>query len=146
MSDAVFHNSAVPAGRPEAARDELPDNALKNNFFEDAGGVLRLTLLYDFYGELLTARQRECFELHILGDMSLNETAEALGITPQGVADIVGRAKKALTYYEQKLGLIKRHGAQTAAAEEAFDFIAVCGLKQSDKSEMEYLITRIINN
>ena len=48
-------------------------------------GRLRQAMLLDFYGELLTERQRLCFDLHYNEDLSLSEIAEQCGISRQGV-------------------------------------------------------------
>ena len=58
------------------------------------------TLLYDFYGELLTAHQRRIYEDVVLNDYSLSEVADELGISRQGVHDNIKRCNKALQDYE----------------------------------------------
>lgn len=66
------------------------------------------TLLYDFYGELLTERQRQVYESVVLEDYSLSEVAEDLGISRQGVHDMIRRCNKTLQEYESKLHLVER--------------------------------------
>ena len=66
------------------------------------------TLLYDFYGELLTVHQRRIFEDVILNDYSLSEVADDLGISRQGVHDNIKRCNKALQDYEAKLHLVEK--------------------------------------
>ena len=61
------------------------------------------TLLYDFYGELLTVHQRRIYE-----DVVLNEVADDLGISRQGVHDNIKRCNKALQDYEAKLHLVEK--------------------------------------
>lgn len=74
----------------------------------------RMTMLYDFYGDLLTARQKEFYDLYYNEDLSLTEIAENYGITRQGVRDIIVRAEAALEDIEDKTGLIQRyHHIQT---------------------------------
>ena len=73
--------------------------------------VLR-TMLFDFYGELLTDKQREYFDLHYNADLSLAEIAESTGISRQGVWDIIRRAEATLRETERKTGLVQRYGAQ----------------------------------
>lgn len=70
--------------------------------------ILKQTLLYDFYGELLTAHQKEIFEEVILDDCSLSEVAESHGISRQGVHDLIKRCQKMLEGYEEKLKLVER--------------------------------------
>ncbi|MDI6709200.1 MAG: YlxM family DNA-binding protein [Bacillota bacterium] len=71
-----------------------------------------INLLYDFYGPLLTDRQRTLMELYYEQDLSLGEIADQCGITRQGVHDGLKRAGEALERYEEKLGLVNRHLAQ----------------------------------
>ncbi len=65
-------------------------------------------LLYDFYGELLTARQRQVYEAVVLDDCSLSEVAEELNISRQGVFDMIRRCNKLLEEYENKLHLVEK--------------------------------------
>jgi predicted DNA-binding protein YlxM (UPF0122 family) len=67
-----------------------------------------ISLLYDFYGELLTEKQRETVELYYNEDLSLAEIAAHSGITRQGVRDSIKRAEYQLLEYEQLLGLAGR--------------------------------------
>lgn len=66
------------------------------------------TLLYDFYGELLTKRQQQIYESVVLEDYSLSEAAEELGISRQGVHDMIKRCNKTLEEYEEKLHLVEK--------------------------------------
>ena len=72
--------------------------------------VLR-TMLFDFYGELLTEKQREYFDLHYNEDLSLAEIAALTGISRQGVWDIIRRAEATLRDIEAKTGLVARFRA-----------------------------------
>ena len=71
----------------------------------------RMTMLFDFYGELLTDRQKEFFDLYYNEDLSLSEIAENEGISRQGVRDVIVRAEAAMQEIEDKTGLIKRFHA-----------------------------------
>lgn len=66
------------------------------------------SLLYDFYGELLTEHQKRVFEEVILNDYSLSEVAQDLNISRQGVHDMIKRCNKILEDYESKLHLVER--------------------------------------
>ena len=66
------------------------------------------TLLYDFYGELLTEHQRRIYEDVVLNDYSLSEVAADLGISRQGVHDLVKRCSQTLKGYEEKLHLVEK--------------------------------------
>jgi len=78
---------------------------------------LMQSMLLDFYGELLTDKQRECFDLHYNEDLSLSEIAEQSGISRQGVWDNIRRAEAALTEVEEKTGLIRRFSETQKALE-----------------------------
>ena len=77
--------------------------------------ITRQSLLYDFYGELLTDRQKQVMELYNEENLSLAEIAEEFGISRQGVHDALHKAQKALEEYEQKLGLVERFRQTTEA-------------------------------
>ena len=81
-----------------------------------------ISLLYDFYAELLNDSQRQVVELSVNEDLSLSETAEILHISRQGVRDSLSRAERKLCDYEQKLGLLKAYHQRRERDE------AVCGL------------------
>ena len=68
----------------------------------------RMTMLYDFYGELLTDRQKEFFDYYYNDDLSLSEIAENAGISRQGVRDVIVRAEGVMQEIEDKTGLIRR--------------------------------------
>ena len=66
------------------------------------------TLLYDFYGELLTQHQREVFEDVVLGDLGYSEAAADYGVSRQGIHDLVKRVDRQLQEYEAKLHLVEK--------------------------------------
>ena len=66
------------------------------------------TLLYDFYGELLTEHQQNVYEDVVLNDYSLSEVAQDQGISRQGVHDLVKRSTRILEEYEEKLHLVEK--------------------------------------
>ncbi len=66
------------------------------------------SLLYDFYGELLTEHQKRIFEDVVLNDYSLSEVAADLDISRQGVHDMIKRCNKILAGYESKLHLVEK--------------------------------------
>ena len=70
--------------------------------------ILRQTLLYDFYGELLTEHQKQVYEDVVLNDYSLSEVAQSLNISRQGVHDLIKRCNKILQEYESKLHLVEK--------------------------------------
>lgn len=70
--------------------------------------TFRMTMLFDFYGELLTDRQKEFYQLYYDEDLSLSEIAENYGISRQGVRDVIVRAEAYMTEIEDKTGLVRR--------------------------------------
>ena len=69
---------------------------------------LETSLLYDFYGELLQDSQKKVVELYVNDDLSLSESADLLGISRQGVHDMIRRCDMILGGYESKLKLVER--------------------------------------
>ena len=56
--------------------------------------IVQLSILYDFYGDLLSDHKKRIFEDYVLNDLSLSEIAEQKGISRQGVYDIVRRCSQ----------------------------------------------------
>lgn len=69
---------------------------------------VQMLLLFDYYGELLTERQRMCFDLKYNQDLSLAEIAQELGVSRQGVFDNITRAEAHLRNMEAKTGCVRR--------------------------------------
>lgn len=69
---------------------------------------MEIALLFDFYGDMLTDKQRDVVELYYNDDLSLAEIAENEGITRQGVRDSIKRAESQLLEMEERLGLARR--------------------------------------
>jgi hypothetical protein len=66
------------------------------------------SLLFDFYGELLTEHQKSIYEDVIFGDLSYTEVAEEKNISRQSVHDLIKRCNKILMDYEEKLHLVEK--------------------------------------
>jgi len=77
--------------------------------------LLKLTLLYDFYGELLTEKQKQVYEFHYQNDMSFSEIGAELSTSRQAVRDLLKRTEKILFGYEEKLHLVERFAQQQKA-------------------------------
>ena len=69
---------------------------------------LKIGVLMDFYGQLLTDKQYGALDMYYNQDLSLAEIAEENSISRQGVRDFIKRGEKQLCEYEKKLGLVKR--------------------------------------
>ena len=100
-------------------------------------------LLLDFYGPLLTENRREALTLYCEEDLSLGEIAEQLGITRQGVSDAVGKARRQLIEYEEKLGLARRARQTREKAEKALKLLDAMEDGET-VSELKKLLTDII--
>lgn len=70
--------------------------------------ITQASLLYDFYGQLLSKRQKEVMELYHEENLSLSEIAAEFDISRQGVHDALKNAEKSLKGYEEKLGLVAK--------------------------------------
>ncbi len=97
------------------------------------GKPLEMSLLFDFYGETLTEKQRELFDLYYNEDLSLSEIAEHAGITRQGVRDSIKRAEHALGEMEDKLGLVARYGGTGRCAAALAEQVTLLQILNADK-------------
>lgn len=80
--------------------------------------IYEQTMLFDFYGELLTEHQRAVYADALYNDMSLGEIAEEQGISRQGVHDLIKRCDKILLDYENKLHLVERFTKEKETVKE----------------------------
>ena len=95
--------------------------------------IYEQTLLYDFYGELLTEHQRSIYEDAVYHDMSLGEIAKERGISRQGVHDLIRRCDKILEDYESKLQLVERF---TRAKEKIAQIEALTGRLEQETEDI----------
>ena len=106
----------------------------------------RMAMLFDFYGDLLTERQKEFYDLYYNDDLSLAEIAENYDITRQGVRDIIVRAEKTLEDIEEKTGLIQRYPrtrATTATLKELCEQIQTLNRNRLGDSELNALCAQL---
>ena len=85
--------------------------------------ITEISLLHDFYGQLLTDRQQQVMKLYHEENLSLSEIAREFGISRQGVHDTLKSAEKTLTGYETKLGLVEKFKKTEGAVKEIDDII-----------------------
>ena len=104
----------------------------------------RMTMLFDFYGDILTPRQRELFDLYYNEDLSLAEIAENCGISRQGVRDVIVRAENAMTELEDKTGLVRRF-LQLQGIEDAAKEIRTINYRQYENPRLEELAETILD-
>ncbi len=103
--------------------------------------ILRLTFLYDFYGELLTEKQKLVFEMHYQNDLSLSEIGEELSISRQAVRDQLKRTEKILIGYEEKLRLVERFQQQQRAVLKMKNILDEIGTGEISIETTEAIVT-----
>ncbi len=84
---------------------------------------VRLCLLNDFYGSLLTENQQKVLDSYLNYNLQLTEISQNIGITRQAVLDTIKKASNKLENYEKKLGMLKKYLAQKDLAESFGDNI-----------------------
>ena len=98
--------------------------------------ITYISLLYDFYGQLLSKRQDQVMKLYHEENLSLSEIAEEFDISRQGVHDALKNAEKALKEYEKKLGLVEKFRKSRDAVKEIDSIMdSVIHVLQKEKSE-----------
>ena len=98
--------------------------------------ITEVSLLYDFYGQLLSKRQQEVMSLYYEENLSLSEIAEEFSISRQGVHDALKNAEKSLHQYEAKLGLVSRFENSRRAVEMIDRQIEAVIDKNRDNSDL----------
>ena len=104
--------------------------------------TIEITLLYDYYGELLTERQQEILRLYYFHDLSLGEISEKLDISRQGVYDHLHRSEKLLHQYENQLELASKFKNHRNKLDKLFQHVKEV---VSDNSEKEKILKEINN-
>ena len=107
-----------------------------------ANDIFEISMLLDFYGQLLTASQLKCMDLHYNNDMSLAEIAEELNISRQGVHDFINRGKATLVELEEKLGMVARFREMKKQLERLQDDLHLMNLDPNDKGN-QFLLEQI---
>ena len=97
------------------------------------------TLLFDFYGDLLTEKQREYYDLHFNSDLSLQEIAEQYGTSRQAVWDLIRRAEGTLRGIEEKTGLV----AKAVKRRRALGELSALAERLPDSPEKHEILDRL---
>ena len=100
--------------------------------------ALEMALLLDYYGGMLTDKQRDCFDMRYNQDLSLGEIAEELGVSRQAVNDNLTRTEALLRRMEENIGCVKRDMMTRQAVQEILDAAAVLDAS-SDPTVLEQL-------
>jgi predicted DNA-binding protein YlxM (UPF0122 family) len=105
---------------------------------------LDFVLLFDFYGVLLTEKQRDIFDMYYNNDYSLSEIANIHNVSRQGVYDIIKRTEALLIKWESSLKLAQRFSEQQEKLREVLNFIKIASAGQKISSEIASQITQLI--
>lgn len=104
--------------------------------------ALEMTLLLDYYGDMLTERQRECFDMRHNQDMSLGEIGETLGVSRQAVCDNLARSEALLRKMEENIGCVRR--AVLARKHRKTIEAAAAALRQHEDQQVSALAEEIL--
>ena len=98
--------------------------------------AFEMVLLLDYYGGMLTEKQRECFDMRYNQDLSLGEIGELQGVSRQAVCDNLARTEALLRRMEENIGCVKRDMQIRKAARDILEAAAVLN-NHSDGSVTE---------
>ena len=107
---------------------------------------LEMSFLLDFYGDVLGERRRDVMSMYYNEDLSLSEIADEIGISRQGVRDLIKKAEDELSVLEEKLGLAQKFGKVRACADRLEALLDSCELPTKLHGELIALTEEIKNN
>lgn len=102
--------------------------------------IYEISMLLDFYGQMVTKRQLEILDLHYNSDYSFGEIAEFLNISRQGVYDNIKRGKASLLELEHKLGLVRRFSEQADRAREIYKQLGTIDASKLNDNERKAMV------
>ena len=105
--------------------------------------ALEMALLYDYYGGMLTNKQRECFDMRYNQDLSLGEIAQILEVSRQAVCDNLTRTEALLRRMEENIGCVKRDMRNREVVQEILDAAAV--LDASSDPDVAAVAKRLVS-
>lgn len=115
----------------------MPDNQVLEK-------TTQMNLLYDFYGALLTSKQRTFMEMYYLEDLSLGEIAQQSDVSRQAVHDHIRRGVAQLLEYEEKLRLVARHEIRQRAMAEIMRLLEPLCLPESTLFPLRELLDLLV--
>lgn len=104
---------------------------------------LKIAYLLDFYGDVLTERKKEVLDMYYNEDLSLAEIAEQIGISRQGVRDLIKKAEEEIYFLEEKLSFAKKMSALRHHTDNMMNIAENTEIPDSLKNEIEE-ISKII--
>ncbi len=106
--------------------------------------IYRLSMLLDFYGELLTRNQLDILNEYVNDDLTISEIASNRGISRQGVHEVVKRSEAILEEYEKKLGLINKFISVKLDIKELLTIIEELDINNSFRNEIMLKVQGIL--
>lgn len=103
----------------------------------------RMAMLFDFYGKLLTDKQREMLAFYYEQDLSLGEIAEEFQISRQAVHDVIKRSEKILEQYEEKLGLVNKFNIEQEKLNELLQLLETLEVPSGTAQSIKKLVCEI---
>ena len=103
---------------------------------------IKISLLYQLYGKMLTEKQQEIIEDYYNNDLSLSEIAENNDITRQAVRDIIKKSEKKLNSYEKTLGLMQKSIEQKNKIEEIIKMLS--NIKKEEIKDIEKELKKLL--
>lgn len=97
--------------------------------------TIKITMLFDFYGSLLTEKQQQIIKSYFYNDLSLSEIADNIGISRQGVYDHLHRSEASLEDYEAKLGLLKKYNKIRENINDLEEMMTAKGILAEDQNQ-----------
>ena len=97
---------------------------------------LKKAYLLDFYGDVLSNRKKEVLDMYYNEDLSLGEIAEQIGISRQGVRDMIKKGEDELEFLEEKLGLAQKMSKLRQHSENALNIAKELDLPENLKTEI----------
>ena len=131
------------AGQKARSCGSPPVRPRRAAWSEDMEKIVEQGLLYDFYGQLLTAHQQKIYEQAVYENLSYNEIAESEGISRQAVHDLVRRTTSLMQRYENKLGMIRRFRNLRKTADRLSEAADRADSRDSLAEEVRILADRI---
>ncbi len=107
---------------------------------------LEMSFLLDFYGDVLSERRRNVMNMYYNEDLSLAEIADEIGISRQGVRDLIKKSEEDLTLFEEKLGLAKKFAKVKACADELDAVLSSSDICKELQEKILALTEEIKNN
>ena len=104
---------------------------------------IKISLLYQLYGKMLTEKQQEIIEDYYNNDLSLSEIAENNDITRQAVRDIIKKSEKKLNSYEKTLGLMQKSIEKKNKIEEIIKMLS--NIKKEEIKDIEKELKKLLN-